>query len=261
MVHRPRLERMTAVMTVELPRLYTDLASWFHLLTHPDEYVEEAAAYRDTLLAATSPRPRTLLELGSGGGNNAFHLKRDFACTLSDLSPAMIEQSLRINPECAHVHGDMRTLRLDRQFDAVFVHDAVCYLTTEDDLRRCIGTAYAHTRPGGAALFAPDFVQETFRPGTDHGGRDGEGRALRYLEWHWDPDPNDDSYVVDYAYLLREGADAPSVVHDRHLEGLFARETWLRLLRQAGFDVRRSTRPNDAGEPDEVFVGLRATAG
>jgi SAM-dependent methyltransferase len=209
---------MTAVMTVELPRLYTDLASWFHLLTHPNEYVEEAAAYRDSLLAAISPRPRTLLELGSGGGNNAFQLKRDFACTLSDLSPAMIEQSRRINPECAHVVGDMRTLRLDRQFDAVFVHDAVCYLTTEEDLRRCVETAYVHTRPGGAALS-----------------------------------------------LRTSCASAPSVVHDRHVEGLFARETWLRLLRQAGFEVRRSSRPNDAGEPDEVFVGVRvpnpATAG
>ena len=32
--------------------------------------------------------------------------------------------------------GDMRTLRLERTFDVVFIHDAISYLTTEDDLRR-----------------------------------------------------------------------------------------------------------------------------
>jgi SAM-dependent methyltransferase len=243
-------------MTAELPRLYTDLAPWFHLLTHPDEYAEEAAVYRDTLLAATEPRPRTLLELGSGGGNNAFHLKRDFACTLSDVSPAMLEQSRGINPECEHVQGDMRSLRLGRRFDAVFVHDAVCYLTTEEDLRRCALTAFVHCREGGAALFAPDFVRETFRPGTDHGGRDGDGRALRYLEWHWDPDPDDTIYLVDYAYLLRVGSGEPSVAHDRHVEGLFPRETWRRALREAGFEVKQASRPNDHGELGETFVGI-----
>ena len=31
--------------------------------------------------------------------------------------------SRSINPECEHVQGDMRTLRLGREFDAVFVHD------------------------------------------------------------------------------------------------------------------------------------------
>ena len=85
----------------------------------------------------------------------------------------------------------MRTLRLGRTFDAVLVHDAVMYMTTEADLRQAIETAYVHVRPGGVAVFAPDFVKETFKPSTDHGGHDGDGRALRYLEWSFDPDPDD----------------------------------------------------------------------
>ena len=79
-------------------------------------------------------RARTLLELGSGGGNNASHPKASYACTLTDRSPEMLELSRSLTPECEHVHGDMRTLRLGRSFDAVFVHDALMYLTSEDDL-------------------------------------------------------------------------------------------------------------------------------
>jgi hypothetical protein len=239
------------------PHLYSDLASWFHLLTAPAEYEEEANAYRDAIFAVSQERPRTLLELGSGGGNNAWWLKRDFQCTLTDLSVEMLEVSRRINPECEHLAGDMRTLRLGREFDVVFVHDAIVYMTTEEDLRRAIETASVHCRRGGVALFAPDFLRETFRSTSDHGGHDGEGRSLRYLEWSWDPDPDDCTYLVDYAYLLREGGET-RVVHDRHVEGVFPRATWLRLLGEAGFDVQSATRPDEHGELDEVFVGLRS---
>lgn len=237
-----------------LPLLYGELASWFHLLTPPQDYAEEAACYRDAL-AGVVGRGATLLELGSGGGNNASHLKADFRCTLTDLSPAMLEQSRRLNPECEHVAGDMRTLRLGRTFDAVLAHDAVMYLTAEEDLRRAMETAFVHCRPGGVALFAADATRETFRPATEHGGGDGDGRALRYLEWTWDPDPTDTTYVADFAYLLREGADV-RVVHDRHVQGLFPRETWRRLLAACGFEERPAPRA-DPGTVGEIFLAVR----
>jgi hypothetical protein len=233
--------------------IYDELAGWFHLLTPPADYADEAAAYRDAI-RAVAPHARTLLELGSGGGNNASHLKRDFACTLSDLSPPMLALSRTLNPECEHVEGDMRTLRLGRRFDAVFVHDAVMYLPSEADLAACMQTARAHLDAGGVALFAPDCVKETFRARTDHGGHDGDGRALRYLEWAFDPDPTDDTFVTEFALMLREG-DAVRHLHDRHVEGLFARATWLRLLDETGFFAHSATRPNDESV-DEVFVAV-----
>jgi hypothetical protein len=41
-----------------LPRLYTDLASWYYLLTAPEDYVEEAAFYAEAILSASSQPPR-----------------------------------------------------------------------------------------------------------------------------------------------------------------------------------------------------------
>jgi hypothetical protein len=156
----------------------------------------------------------------------------------------------------------MRDVRLGRQFDAVFVHDAVCYMTTESDLRKAIDTAFIHCRPGGAALFAPDFVRENFRQSTDHGGHDRQTRGLRYLEWTCDPDPADTTYVVDYAYLLREADGSVHVEHDRHVEGLFSRATWLRLLSDAGFEPRAIPFEHSELEPGshEVFVARRPQA-
>ncbi len=226
----------------EAPKLYTELASWWPLLSPPDEYADEAAfflgALTEALGSAPTGRRRTLIEFGSGGGSVAYHLKAAFDLTLVDLSPDMLAVSRAYNPECEHIAGDMRTARLGRVFDAVFIHDAIDYMTTEDDLRQAITTAYVHCAPGGVALFVPDAVRETFQPRTEHGGRDaapGENdRALRYLLWTFDPDPTDTTYTTEFAYLLREG-NAVRAEHDEHTSGLFARADWLRLLEAAGF--------------------------
>lgn len=215
-------------------RLYGDLAPWYHLLSHPSEHEDEARHYSD-VIRAVAPAGRTLLELGSGGGNNASFLKQSFECTLSDLSEEMIAISKAINPECEHIKGDMRTIRLGRKFDVVFVHDAIEYMLTEDDLRAAIETIAEHLVPGGVALVTPDAVTETFEPGTDCGGNDGEdGRSLRYLEWTTDSDPADARFEVEFAMLLREPDGSVRVEYDHHTYGLFARATWSRLFREAG---------------------------
>ena len=84
-------------------------------------------------------------------------------------------------------------------------------------------------------------------------------RGLRYLEWTWDPEPSDNTYVVDYAYLLRTADGAVRVEHDRHIEGLFARADWLRLLSAAGFEARSVPFEHSELEPGthEVFVAVR----
>ncbi len=116
-----------------------------------------------------------------------------------------------------------------------------------------------HCRPGGAVLFVPDHLRETFRPSTDHGGHDGADRALRYLEWTWDPDPHDNTYTVDYAYVLREHDGSLRVELDRHIEGLFSRDEWLRWLGDAGFDARVVPFDHSELEPGtyQVFIGCR----
>ena len=238
--------------------MYSEIADWWPLLSRPEEYEEEAAFFTRTLIEVSDEPPRTILELGSGGGNNASHMKADLEITLVDLSPNMLEVSKRINPECEHIVGDMRTIRLDREFDAVFIHDAIDYMISTGDLAAAVETAFIHTRPGGVALFCPDHIRETFKPSTEHGGSDADGRGLRYLQWTWDPDPHDSSCVTDYAYLLRDRDGSVSVLHDRHECGLFGSEEWNAILEGVGFVP--SLLPFDHSEVEEemvVIVGKR----
>jgi SAM-dependent methyltransferase len=242
----------------ETPALYDELADWWPLLSAPEDYAEEAEEYRRLIVEASGGEARTVLELGSGGGNNASHLKAAFEMTLVDLSPGMLEVSRRLNPECEHVHGDMRSVRLDRAFDAVFVHDAIAYMTTEDDLRRVFATAFEHCRAGGAALFVPDETRETFEPSTGHGGHDAPDRGLRYLEWTTDPDPSDTWYVTDFAFLLRLPDGSIDVRSDRHVCGVFPRARWLALIEEAGFGASAVPLIHEGrAEGAEGFIGIR----
>ncbi len=239
--------------------LYADLAEWWPLCSSPAEYAEEARIFERVLLQNSLTPPVTVLELGSGGGNNASHLKARFRLTLVDLSPGMLKVSRRLNPECEHIRGDMRSLRLNRTFDAVFIHDAIDYMVTLNDLRRALRTAFVHCRPGGLALFVPDWTSEHFRETSSFGGHDSGDRGLRYLEWTRDPDPGDGRYSLYMSYLIRQGRKVRQARLDEHICGLFSERDWLDLIEQVGFRARKLPYEHStfADHVHFMFLGLR----
>ncbi len=239
--------------------LYTDLAAWWPLCSAPAEYEEEARIFERTLLQNSSMPARTLLELGSGGGNNASHLKARFHLTLVDISAGMLKVSRRLNPECEHILGDMRSVRLGRLFDAVFIHDAIDYMTSLRSLRQALTTAFVHCRPGGVALFVPDWTKEHFRETSSFGGHDSGSRGLRYLEWTRDPDPRDGRYSLYMSYLIRQGRRVRQARLDEHICGLFSERDWMRLMEEVGFRPRKLPYEHStfANHVHFMFLGLR----
>lgn len=222
-------------------QLYRELAGWWPLISPKEEYAAEATYLAEVLRQAVADpgvaNSREVLDLGSGGGHMAAHLKTAFTLTLVDISGDMLAVSGRLNPECEHIPGDMRTIRLGRGFDAVLVHDAIDYITISDDLRAVAETAFAHCRPGGVAMFVPDHVKDTFREfvGAGGGGDDGSGRTARFREWTWDPDPSDDWVQAEYEFVLREPGGGEQVIREKHRLGAFSVQSWLDLLEAAGF--------------------------
>jgi SAM-dependent methyltransferase len=199
-------------------RFYSDLARLWPVVSPPSHYAGEARHWRDAIRSHLGPGRHHLLELGVGGGNNLSHLTSEFDATALDLSDAMMANSRRLNPAVAHHVGDMRSARLSRTFDAVIAHDAISYLTSEDDLRRTFATAAAHLRPGGLFVCAPDWYRETFAPTASAHGPRGEDPEVTMFEHAFDPDPADTTIQVPLA-------------------------TWLHLLDGAGFEPGRRPYP------------------
>ncbi len=223
-------------------KLYSELAEHWQDFSPTHEYAEEAA-----FLAGLLRPARTVLELGSGGGNVAWWLKSEFQMTLTDLSPEMLAMSARQNPDCEHIQGDMRTLALDRKFDAVLMHDAVMYMTTLEDLRAALSTAKRHA---DILVVAPDHLAETFQETTEHGG---EG-SLRWLEW---VRASGEVVECDYILALLEEGGVRTVV-DRHQVGIFPRQTWIDLLAEGGWSVSALEDPTGEGRRLEVFRCVRS---
>ena len=242
---------------------YEQLAEWWPVISPVSDYTGECAEIR-RVLKAHRPHARTLLELGSGGGHVAFHLKADFDCTLTDLSPAMLEVSRRLNPGCLHIQGDMRTLDLDRHFDIVLAHDAIAYMTSEADLRAAFATAHRHLAPGGLALFVPDEVLETFELGDSDlslfGGETPDGRSARAMEWCGEL-AADGTTTVHYAFLLKDAGGQVTTAGETHHVGVFARADWERWLEAEGFAVETVEEQTDEDRtPRFLFVGTRTKA-
>ncbi len=242
-------------------RLYSELAHLWPLLSDPTEYAKEAGYWREALRQCLGPGRHHLLELGVGGGHNLSHLTAEFDATAVDISEEMIAHSKKLNPEVEHHVGDMRTVRLGRRFDAVVIHDAIAYMTTEADLLATLVTAREHLNPGGALITAPIFYVETFAsalPCTS--GRSEGDLELTYVEYDHDPDPSDSTIETIFVYFVTEKGEF-RVEMDRHVTGLFSIETWGRLFAEAGFITHRMPYPvTDHPESDFLWVGVLRAA-
>jgi SAM-dependent methyltransferase len=243
-------------------RLYRDLAEWWPLLSPLEEYAADAAVL-SRVFESAPVRVKTILDLGSGGGHVAWYLKPMARLTLVDISAPMLAASAELNPECEHIRADMLTLRLGRTFDAVLVHDAVDYVTSEPELALVAGTAFAHCRPGGVAVFAPDHTADTFRPSRGGGGASDEaGRQASFTERTTDPDPADEVIETEYVFSLRSADGSVQVVREAHRRSAFRTETWMRVLTAAGFEpepgdvAAQYAGPAADGVP-HLFIGHR----
>ena len=223
------------------------------------EWLDVIRARLDIAHAAGRSLP-TLLELGCGGGHMLSHLAERFITEAVDISPQMLEISQRLNPQTLHHLGDMRTIRLGRAFDVVAIHDAVNYMTTEDDLRQAIATAETHLNPGGLLLLAPDCVQETFTgPRVVEWTKEAEDQSVTFIEYMAKPRPGATTAESVFIFVIDEGGELRVEV-DRHTGGLFPTETWLSLLKAAGLDAEYiQTNAYEGGFGGNLFVGRKPT--
>jgi SAM-dependent methyltransferase len=243
------------------PRLYDDLAYLWPMLSPPSHYEAEAAVLRGLIerhCRVPADQRCHILELGAGGGHTLVHLVEDYGCTAVDLSGPMLANCRRLVPGAQAVVGDMRSVRLDRTFDAVFIHDAVDYMLSGSDVKQALETAAVHLKPGGLCVIAPTYTRETFIDGdVADDGTTTDSAELTYFTFVHDPDPSDDTFEMILLYLIRDNQTrGVEVVEDRHTCGLFSEEQWLAWVTDAGFNARQEEA--DAGnEPWTLFVGIK----
>lgn len=249
-----------------MAKLYEQLAHLWPLLSPAEDYAADAdrisALIDANLNRDDSERRLDVVEFGAGGGHTLFFLSQDSQCTAVDLSDAMLENSRHINPDVMHIVADMRHAELGQQFDVVLIHDAIDYLTSEADIAATFRVAAKHLREGGLLIVAPTYVTETFVDGEsmedENGDDDTEIRFVSRIAAVAD-EPN--LMEMHLTIFIRDLATQElSVETDKHTCGLFARQTWLNLMRDAGFDAKVDAFLQDEDGDDEpipTFVGVK----
>jgi SAM-dependent methyltransferase len=240
-------------------RLYHDLAWLFPIISPPEDYIEETKFYFQWIKQFSKIPVRTLLHLGCGAGHNDFLLKKHFDVTGVDLSPSMLKLARQLNPENVYQQGDMRDVRLGKQFDTVVCLDSIDYLVSESEIRSTMMTAWHHLKPGGVFFTLVEQLREKFMQNktvcTMH---QKDNIDVAFVENYYDPDPEDTTFEAVMVYMIRENGKF-AVEADHHLCGLFNENTWNVLFEEAGFECVREELIL-SGHPDEiypVFIGIK----
>jgi SAM-dependent methyltransferase len=244
---------------VDARRLYDELAWTWPIISPPEHYVEEATFFAETIRKYSVRKPKTLLDLGCGGGHNDMTLKRHFKVTGVDVSEKMLALARMLNPEVEYVLGDMRGARLGRRFDAVVIFDSIDYMQTRSDLLAAFRTVRAHLKPGGIFVTYLEATKERFSQNRTTITRGSRGDVdVTLVENVYDPDTRDTTYEATFVYFIRK-AGRLRVELDRHVLGVFRLREVRDILVKAGFDVKvlEFKLPGEEGLPMLVGVNLR----
>jgi len=246
---------------------YNDLAWTEDWLADPEDYEKEVSIYVDHIRRTAAEPPGTLLHLGSGAGGHDRFFKRHFTITGVDLSPGMLQKARAANPDVEYLEGDMRTIRLDRRFDAVVIPDSIDYMATPEDLRKTIRTAAEHLKTGGVLLVTAK-PEETFQNNNFVYTGEKDGIHVTVFENNYIPPLRPQTYEAVLVYLIRRRGEL-TLHTDHHVLGLFPRALWEGVFAEAGFSMQAESLdglydPYLLGEgayPLTVFVGRKTGNG
>jgi ubiquinone/menaquinone biosynthesis C-methylase UbiE len=139
-------------------------AEHYDLFYAGKDYESECNILEEVFRRYGKGKIRTILDLGCGTGNHAFPLaKRGYEVTGVDRSGDMLANARsklanfksQSQPLPMFLQGDLRSLDLDRKFDAVLMMFAVLgYQLTNEDILSALKTVRRHLKPGG--LFIGD---------------------------------------------------------------------------------------------------------
>ena len=143
--------------------VFSDYAHYYDLLYRDKNYDSETE-YLVGLIHKFHPSTQSILEMGSGTGIHASLLARKgFNVHGIERSAEMLSRSLHLAktfaqeetpPQLSFSKGDIRSVRLHDQFDAVIaLFHVISYQTTNEDVLAAFKTARYHLKPDGIFVF------------------------------------------------------------------------------------------------------------
>jgi len=234
-------------MLVMTMSVFVTYSKYYNLLYRDKDY-ESEADFVYSLIQKHTPDSRSILDLGCGTGrHDVFLAQKGYSVTGVDFSKEMIAlgqsslASLDLQQSALNfLQGDIRTIRLDQQFDAVIsLFHVMSYQTTNEDLKAAFITAKDHLAPGGMFIFdfwyGPAVV--TNRPVVRvKRMEDSECKVIRIAEPVMYPNQN----VVDVNYTVwvrDKSTDKVEEIRETHKMRYWFMPEVNFFVKEAGFNL------------------------
>jgi len=237
---------------------YDDLAWTEAIITSPDEYRKEVEPLCKAILDNSKLKPKTLLHLGCGAGGYDYTFKKYFNVTGVDIGKGMLKAARHLNNDVKYIYGDMRDINLKSKFDIVAIPDSIGYMTSVQDLRKTINTAYSHLKIDGILLIVA-HMRENFK--ENNFVYTGSKNDIDITIFENNFITNKTNYEATIIYLIRCKKKL-QIFTDVHTLGLFNSSIWDNLLKKTGFSIKKFNAENiydnyilqDGEYPQIMFV-------
>lgn len=236
---------------------YRLLADHYDLIHDSKPYTREAKRVLDHLDANLEGPGRRLLSVACGTGRHLAEFTAAFDCVGVDANPDVLGRARGRVPEARFVQADMRSLALDRTFDALTcLFGSIGYLQTWENLGRAVERFAAHLREGGAFVIEswipPDVFDERGRVHKVRTYEDGGTAIARVAVAQ---PPRDGVSRLDIHWLITEDDDGLRHHVEEQRLGVFDVEETVDLLADHGLKAR--VHQDGLTEHRVLFVGRR----
>ncbi|HOL12245.1 MAG TPA: class I SAM-dependent methyltransferase [Bacillota bacterium] len=184
--------------------------------------------------------PETVLDLACGTGNMSIRLARKgYKVTGVDSSPQMLEvakeKAEREGLSISFINQDMRTLKIEEQFDSVIcLFDSLNYLLEPSDVKSCFRSVFDVLKPGGYFIFDMNTYLRLSTVGKETLIFDG---SCYFAVWQDYWDKRNKWWQVNLTGFTKEG-ECWHRFDEIHRERAFPLEDIAMWLEESGFTIR-----------------------
>jgi SAM-dependent methyltransferase len=224
---------------------------------YADKDYDAEVALLEKVFNASGRQIRTVLDLGCGTGAHAARLaSRGYDVVGVDLSDAMLDAARRRegavgSGRLEYVQGDIRSVRLDREFDAVVCMFAVLgYQIDDEDVSQTLRTVRHHLVEGGPFVFDVWYgpAVEAIRPSArTRVVASGDSEIERHASAEIEPDAH--VCTVSYRLIKRHPGRPDEIVNEAHRMRYFFQDELTRFLASSSMSLVQLSPFPDADRP------------
>ena len=221
--------------------LYSKLARVYHEMYQTIFNYDEEFQIYDAFLKKYNGKK--VLELGCGSGNLGHRLvQANYNYLGLDLFPEMVINTREYSPNIKVQQGDMRSFELNTEFDVIIISGrSFCYLTTNEDVFRCLIHVFNHLKHDGKLIFDNFYAPVIFSDFQTSMEQEATFQTRKYKRisnnspnfqtgwtWNWDA-----KYIVEENNQIEE-------YHDKSILRAFTEDELQLFLNICGYNIIES---------------------